>query len=137
MLGASARFHITRQSDRPHVSFGAGGPHQCLGEQLGMRELRTFFRRFLERVEDFEVHREIGIIPNPRFNMVTTWSVPSRQSSEPFAARPGQDRAAQRRHRVERDGVQARAGGSGLDVSARLARARNAELDGSGGLSAR
>lgn len=63
------RFDISRDA-RKHMSFGAGGPHQCLGEHLGKREIRTFFERFIARVERFEITTPLRRAHNLRFNMV-------------------------------------------------------------------
>lgn len=62
-------FDITRDSTK-QVAFGAGGPHQCLGEHLARREMKVFFTQMLERVESWEITEEIKLIPSPRFNMV-------------------------------------------------------------------
>jgi cytochrome P450 len=48
------RFDITR-SPNPHVAFGGGGAHFCLGANLARTELRATFGRLVERVEGFEV----------------------------------------------------------------------------------
>lgn len=42
-------FDITR-SPNPHVGFGGGGPHFCLGANLARAELRALFTRLAERV---------------------------------------------------------------------------------------
>lgn len=42
------RFDITR-SPNPHLAFGAGGPHYCLGAHLSRTEMRTLFRELLTR----------------------------------------------------------------------------------------
>ncbi|HEX5096725.1 MAG TPA: cytochrome P450, partial [Acidimicrobiia bacterium] len=48
------RFDITR-ADNPHVTFGGGGVHYCLGAKLAKREIRVMFEELLARVRDFEV----------------------------------------------------------------------------------
>ncbi len=63
------RFDILRDARR-HVSFGAGGPHQCLGEHLGKREIRVFFDRFIARVREFTITQPLKLAHSPRFNMV-------------------------------------------------------------------
>jgi cytochrome P450 len=47
-------FNLQRSSN-PHLGFGGGGPHFCLGSQLAKAELRNLFRELLSRltVEDF------------------------------------------------------------------------------------
>lgn len=63
-------FDITRSEGGKQVAFGAGGPHQCLGEHLARREMKVFFTQMLERVESWEITEDIQLIPSPRFNMV-------------------------------------------------------------------
>jgi cytochrome P450 len=46
------RFDIGRDPN-PHVAFGGGGPHFCLGANLARVELRAVFSRLAERVEGF------------------------------------------------------------------------------------
>ncbi|MGV9800710.1 cytochrome P450 [Mycobacterium sp. NPDC003449] len=47
------RFDLSR-SPNPHVGFGAGGPHFCLGNQLAKAELRNLFRELLTRLKTAE-----------------------------------------------------------------------------------
>lgn len=47
-------FDITRHPN-PHVAFGGGGPHFCLGAQLARTQLRSIFTELLTRVPDLEV----------------------------------------------------------------------------------
>jgi cytochrome P450 len=48
------RFDVTR-SPNPHVSFGGGGVHFCLGAHLARREIRAMFHEILARVDDVEL----------------------------------------------------------------------------------
>jgi cytochrome P450 len=48
------RFDVTRHPN-PHVAFGGGGPHFCLGAQLARAQLRTLFTELLTRVPDLEI----------------------------------------------------------------------------------
>lgn len=48
------RFDIHR-TPNPHVSFGGGGPHYCLGASLAKKEVRTMTRALLERFDEIEV----------------------------------------------------------------------------------
>jgi len=48
------RFDLSR-SPNPHVSFGGGGVHHCLGNQLARRQLAAVFRELLTRLPDIEV----------------------------------------------------------------------------------
>lgn len=47
------RFDLSR-APNPHVGFGAGGPHFCLGNQLAKTELRNLFRELLTRLKSVE-----------------------------------------------------------------------------------
>jgi len=51
------RFDVTR-SPNPHVSFGGGGVHFCLGAHLARREIRAMFQELLARVDTFEITAE-------------------------------------------------------------------------------
>ncbi|HLX89523.1 MAG TPA: cytochrome P450 [Acidimicrobiales bacterium] len=62
------RFDITR-SPNPHVAFGGGGVHFCLGAHLARRELATLLEVLLERTRHIELagppaYRPLGIF-NP------------------------------------------------------------------------
>lgn len=48
------RFDLSR-SPNPHVSFGGGGVHHCLGNQLARRQLAAIFRELLTRLPDIAV----------------------------------------------------------------------------------
>lgn len=48
------KFDLSR-SPNPHVGFGAGGPHFCLGNQLAKSELRNIFRELLTRLTTIEL----------------------------------------------------------------------------------
>ena len=43
-----------RRSPNPHLGFGGGGPHFCLGNQLAKAELRNLFRELLTRLKRVE-----------------------------------------------------------------------------------
>jgi len=43
------RFDITRDPN-PHIAFGGGGPHFCLGAQLARLEIRVLFEELVRRV---------------------------------------------------------------------------------------
>ena len=46
-------FDITRQTN-PHVSFGRGGPHRCIGEHLARVEIQITLEELAKRVDRFE-----------------------------------------------------------------------------------
>jgi cytochrome P450 len=48
-----AEFNLQR-SPNPHLGFGGGGPHFCLGNQLTKTELRNLFRELLTRLTTVE-----------------------------------------------------------------------------------
>ena len=43
-----------QRSPNPHLGFGGGGPHFCLGSQLAKAELRNLFRELLTRLKTIE-----------------------------------------------------------------------------------
>jgi cholest-4-en-3-one 26-monooxygenase len=47
-------FDITR-SPNPHLAFGGGGPHHCLGISLARLEMRIMFELLLQHVDHFEL----------------------------------------------------------------------------------
>jgi cholest-4-en-3-one 26-monooxygenase len=47
------RFDITR-SPNPHIAFGGGGPHFCLGAQLARMEIHVLFEELARRVDHVE-----------------------------------------------------------------------------------
>ena len=50
---APGSFDLSR-SPNPHLGFGGGGPHFCLGNQLTKSELRNLFRELLTRLTKIE-----------------------------------------------------------------------------------
>jgi cholest-4-en-3-one 26-monooxygenase len=50
-------FDITRNPN-PHVTFGGGGPHFCLGANLARLELRVIFEELFERLPDLALAGE-------------------------------------------------------------------------------
>jgi cholest-4-en-3-one 26-monooxygenase len=47
------RFDITRDPN-PHIAFGGGGPHFCLGAQLARLEIRVLFEELARRTPELE-----------------------------------------------------------------------------------
>jgi cytochrome P450 len=57
------RFDILRQPN-PHVGFGGGGPHFCLGYFLARTQLRAIFDELMHRVPDLEVGEPQYLVGN-------------------------------------------------------------------------
>lgn len=53
VFDAPDTFDLTR-SPNPHLGFGGGGPHYCLGSQLAKAELRNLFHELLTRLKTIE-----------------------------------------------------------------------------------
>ncbi len=51
-------FDITRDPN-PHMAFGAGGPHFCLGANLARMEIRVMFEHLLDRMPEIEPAGEV------------------------------------------------------------------------------
>jgi len=52
------RFDITRDPN-PHIAFGGGGPHFCLGANLARMEIRVMFEHLLDRMPDIRLDGEV------------------------------------------------------------------------------
>lgn len=61
-------FDIGRQPN-PHVAFGGGGPHHCLGAMLARAELRAVFDELLLRTDDITLGPARVAYPNLLTNM--------------------------------------------------------------------
>lgn len=61
-------FDIARQPN-PHVAFGGGGPHHCLGAMLARAELRAVFDELLLRCGDIRLGPATVAYPNLITNM--------------------------------------------------------------------
>jgi cholest-4-en-3-one 26-monooxygenase len=51
-------FDIGRDPN-PHIGFGGGGPHHCLGAHLARLEIKVFWQEVVERVDRFEALGEV------------------------------------------------------------------------------
>jgi len=61
-------FDIGRHPN-PHVAFGGGGPHHCLGAMLARAELRAVFDELLLRCDDIQLGEAKVAYPNLTTNM--------------------------------------------------------------------
>ncbi len=52
------RFDVTRDPN-PHMTFGAGGPHFCLGFSLAQLEIRIMFEELFRRLPDIELNGNV------------------------------------------------------------------------------
>jgi cytochrome P450 len=57
------RFDV-RRNPNPHVGFGGGGPHFCLGTALARTQLRALFEQLLHRVPDLEAGEPVQVVGN-------------------------------------------------------------------------
>lgn len=57
------RFDITRDPN-PHVGFGGGGPHFCMGNMLAKTQLRAIFDQLLHRVPDLRAGDPTFLVGN-------------------------------------------------------------------------
>ncbi|MBV8346829.1 MAG: cytochrome P450, partial [Mycolicibacterium sp.] len=61
-------FDIGR-TPNPHVAFGGGGPHHCLGAMLARAEIRAVFDELLLRADDISLGAPRVAYPNLMTNM--------------------------------------------------------------------
>ncbi|MDK1474808.1 cytochrome P450 [Streptomyces sp. 549] len=64
-------FDITR-SPNPHVGFGGGGPHFCLGTHLARQEMRALFRELLTRLPQIRSTGSPRLVPSSFDNRVAS-----------------------------------------------------------------
>ena len=74
VFDAPERFDLSR-SPNPHVSFGGGGIHHCLGNQLARRQLAAIFRELLTRLPDIAVVGEPALGNGNFFHAVNSMTV--------------------------------------------------------------
>jgi cytochrome P450 len=68
VFDAPFRFDIARRPN-PHVAFGGGGPHHCIGAMLARAELRAVFDELLLRCADIDLGPATVAHPNLTTNM--------------------------------------------------------------------
>ncbi|MFD4999524.1 cytochrome P450 [Streptomyces buecherae] len=66
VFGDPYAFDVARR-DNDHLTFGKGGPHLCLGNQLARTEIRILFEELVPRLADA---RLAGDVPRVRSNFV-------------------------------------------------------------------
>jgi cholest-4-en-3-one 26-monooxygenase len=62
-------FDITRDPN-PHIAFGGGGPHFCLGANLARMEIRVMFEHLLDRMPDISLAGEVQRLQSQFINGV-------------------------------------------------------------------
>jgi cytochrome P450 len=65
------RFDICREPN-PHLAFGGGGPHFCLGAALARMELKTFFSELFRQLPDFDVSGDPTFAMSPVLDEISS-----------------------------------------------------------------
>ncbi len=63
------KFDITRHPN-PHIAFGGGGPHFCLGANLARMEIRVMFEHLLDRMPDIHLDGRVERLQSSFINGV-------------------------------------------------------------------
>jgi cholest-4-en-3-one 26-monooxygenase len=63
------RFDITR-TPNPHIAFGGGGPHFCLGANLARMEIKVMFEHLLDRLPDIHLDGDVERLQSAFINGV-------------------------------------------------------------------
>jgi cytochrome P450 len=66
---------VFNREQNPHVGFGGGGPHFCLGAVLARKEATLFLRRLFQIVPDIQVSGEAVFAQSNFVNAVTSLPV--------------------------------------------------------------
>jgi cholest-4-en-3-one 26-monooxygenase len=70
VFGPDAAVFDVGRSPNPHIAFGGGGPHFCLGANLARMEIRVMFEHLLERVPDIRQDGEMQRLQSQFINGV-------------------------------------------------------------------
>ena len=83
-------FDIGRDPN-PHMAFGGGGPHFCLGANLARMEIRVMFEHLLDRMPDIRLDGEVQRLQSQFINGVkhlpVAFTPSARVGAEPAAPR--------------------------------------------------
>ncbi|HYA69061.1 MAG TPA: cytochrome P450, partial [Acidimicrobiales bacterium] len=63
------RFDISRNPN-PHMAFGGGGPHFCLGHNLARMEIKVMYEHLLDRMPDVHQDGEVQRLQSAFINGV-------------------------------------------------------------------
>ena len=69
IFGDSDTFDVGRDPN-PHIAFGGGGPHFCLGTNLARMEIRLMFEHLLDRMPDIRQDGEVQRLQSQFINGV-------------------------------------------------------------------
>lgn len=87
VFSAPDRFDV-RRSPNPHIAFGGGGPHHCLGASLARLEARIMLTRLAARLPDIHLAGEAQRLASPFINGVK--HLPVAFTPGPLSAVPRQ-----------------------------------------------
>jgi cholest-4-en-3-one 26-monooxygenase len=79
------RFDVARKPN-PHMAFGGGGPHFCLGANLARMEIIVMFEHLLDRLPDIHVNGEVERLQSNFINGVKHLPV-AFSPTQPIGAR--------------------------------------------------
>lgn len=86
-------FDITRE-DNPHIGFGAGGAHFCLGANLARMELKLIFNEILTRLPDLAMAGEPEILRSNFIagvkSMPVSFTPGEKVNPDPYTQKPGE-----------------------------------------------
>jgi cholest-4-en-3-one 26-monooxygenase len=77
-------FDITRNPN-PHIAFGGGGPHFCLGANLARMEIRVMFEHLLDRMPDIKLDGDVQRLQSQFINGVKHIPVAFTPAARVFA----------------------------------------------------